>query len=103
MVACSVTVLICGPGRHLQVNWREGLRGRISKLGAEAALSAGAARVPRMTREMVTYDGRTQTQADWAKELGLSKGGLTTRINTLGVERAILEPFRKKPTPAEMD
>lgn len=81
----------------------EGLRGRISKLGAEAALAAGAARVPRMTRDMVTYGDRTQSRVDWAKELGLSKSGLTNRINSLGVERALSEPFRKKPTAAEME
>ena len=45
-----------------------------------------------MNREMVTYDGRTQSRAEWAKELGLSKSGLTNRINSLGVERAISEP-----------
>jgi hypothetical protein len=81
----------------------EGLRGRISKLGAEAALSAGAMRVPKSNRDMITHDGRTQSRADWAKELGLSKSGLTNRILTLGVERAISEPFRKKPTAAEME
>ena len=70
----------------------EGLRGRISKLGAEAALAGGAAHMPRSTRDMVTHDGRTQSRADWAKELGLSKSGLTNRINTLGVERAISVP-----------
>jgi hypothetical protein len=81
----------------------EGLRGRISKVGAEAALAGGAAHMPRSTRDMVTHDGRTQSRADWAKELGLSKSGLTNRINALGVERAISEPFRKKPTAAEME
>lgn len=69
-------------------------------MGAEAALAAGAAHMPRSTREMVTYKGRTQSRADWAKELGLSKSGLSLRIRTLGVERAISEPRNPRPSAA---
>ena len=38
-----------------------------------------------------------------AKELGLSKGGATGRTLRVGIERAISEPARPKPTAAEMD
>jgi hypothetical protein len=80
----------------------QGLYARISRLGADAALSAGATRIPKVSRT-ITYDGRTQSMTDWAKELGLSKAGFHRRVQMLGAERAISEPVRHTPTVAEME
>lgn len=52
----------------------------------------------RRNNRHVTYQGRTQTIAQWAKEFGLSKGVLFNRIQLYGweVERALTTPVRPR-------
>ena len=45
MVACSVTVLICGPGRHLQVNWRIGKTAHFTRTEIIEAVADNTIRV----------------------------------------------------------
>lgn len=44
----------------------------------------------------ITYNGKTQTEAQWAKELGMNKNTLSSRINLRGwsIERAFTQPVR---------
>lgn len=54
----------------------------------------------RSDNRMLTYDGRTQCLADWAKELGIVSASLLERLNTgWSVEQALGSPkgSRKKP------
>jgi hypothetical protein len=45
VVACSVTVLICGPGRHLQVNWRIGKTAHFTRTEIIEAVADNTIRV----------------------------------------------------------
>ncbi|MEA3639958.1 MAG: hypothetical protein VBE63_08440 [Lamprobacter sp.] len=40
-----------------------------------------------------TFEGRTQTRAEWAKELGITTAGLSDRVRRLGVEAALSMPY----------
>lgn len=52
----------------------------------------------RRVNRNVTYNGRTQTMAQWADEIGISHCALHYRLNKWSVERALTEPiFYSKP------
>ena len=48
------------------------------------------------SNRFITYNGKTQTEAQWAKELGMNKYTLSSRINLRGwsIERAFTQPVR---------
>lgn len=50
------------------------------------------------TNRFITYKGKTQTEAQWAKELGMSKYTLSSRLNLRGwsVERAFETPVKNR-------
>jgi len=50
----------------------------------------------------LTYNGRTQTLFEWAREIGISPAGLCTRLNRNGmsVERALTQPVQQRSKPA---
>lgn len=54
----------------------------------------------RTDNRLVTFDGRTQTMADWAEEIGMTQWALSQRLNRLGwsLERALTTPLNKKIT-----
>lgn len=45
----------------------------------------------------ITFCGRTQTRAEWARELGISRSAIKDRLDRYGwsVERAFTTPTRK--------
>lgn len=43
-----------------------------------------------------TYDGKTMTIAEWARELNISHAALTKRLNRWSVGRALSEPLHKE-------
>ena len=47
---------------------------------------------------LITYKGKTQTEAQWAKELGMNKYTLSSRINLRGwsIEKAFETPVKKR-------
>lgn len=50
------------------------------------------------SNRLITYNGRTQTLADWADETGLPYGLIRSRIGRLGwsLERALTQPVSKQ-------
>lgn len=52
----------------------------------------------RSNNHLVTYNGKTQTLAQWCDELKLNRPSITSRIVTMGwtVERAFTEEIKKK-------
>jgi hypothetical protein len=49
----------------------------------------------RSSNVMLTYNGKTQCQQDWAKEIGITYKGLGKRLKTLSVEEALSKPLSK--------
>lgn len=48
------------------------------------------------TNHLITFNGKTQCIADWAEELGISRGSLSTRIyNRWSIKRALTTPKMK--------
>lgn len=52
----------------------------------------------RRSNRFVTYNGRTQTVAQWSQELHIPKGSLTYRLNAgWSIEDAFTRPFARQP------
>lgn len=44
------------------------------------------------SKHIITFDGRTQSLAAWARELGLAYNSLYVRIRRHGIEKALAMP-----------
>lgn len=49
----------------------------------------------RKDNRMLTFEGETMCLADWAKRIGMSKGGLHDRLTRMSVEEALRTPVRQ--------
>ena len=50
----------------------------------------------RRTSRYITFDGRTQTLADWAREIEISPQTLMQRLRNWPIERALTEPLNTR-------
>ena len=56
----------------------------------------------RKCTDWITFDGITQTQAQWARELGISRTAMNNRLKRgWSIERALTTPLRRYPRPAD--
>ena len=73
---------------RLQKGWSE-----------EQAFSAPCGAPTEKRNHMLTFNGKTQTVAEWTKELGFKKNTISERLrNGYSVERALTEPVRERRT-----
>lgn len=52
---------------------------------------------------LITHDGRTQTMASWARELGVRRGLLHSRLKRMPFSEAIARPLAKKAPPTTVE
>lgn len=71
---------------------RQALEQRLARYPIAVALDPAFERPTQYRVRGVTYGGRTQTQAAWAAELGITPSTLCRRIQRWGVERALSTP-----------
>lgn len=50
----------------------------------------------RRDNKRISHNGKTQTTAEWAREIGISRRGLMLRIGRWGAERALTAPVPEK-------
>jgi hypothetical protein len=48
------------------------------------------------TNKIISFNGKTQCQKDWAKELGMHNNTLDFRLKTLSVEEAFTRPIKRR-------